>query len=62
MSEKNLVQENRASVLEIDLDGLEVEEIEIFYQEGSLGMPEFAASTAKTCDPRLNACSCCTSC
>ena len=41
MSENNL--ENR---LEIDLDGLEIEDFEVFFQEGSLGMPVFAASTA----------------
>ena len=33
------------SRLEIDLAGLEIEEIEVFAQEGGRAMPEFAAST-----------------
>jgi len=32
--------------LEIDLEGLEFEDIEVFFEEGGLGMPVFAASTA----------------
>ena len=35
------------SPLEIDLEGLNIEDIEIFFQEGSRGMPPFAAS----CNP-----------
>ena len=61
MSEKNLVLENGASTLQIDLEGLEVEDIEIFFQEGSIGMPVFAASTAQTCSPAAP-CSCCKGC
>jgi hypothetical protein len=45
------------SVLEIDLDGLDLEEVEVFSQEGSKGMPAFAASTVYLCN-QPNMCSC----
>ena len=35
---------NALSSLKIDLSGLEIEDFEIFNQEGSRGLPEFAAS------------------
>ncbi len=33
----------------IDLSDLKVEEVEILAQEGSRGLPEFAASTSPNC-------------
>ena len=39
------VETSVLSKLEIDLGGLEIEDIEVFAQEGSRAMPEFAAST-----------------
>ena len=33
------------SPLEIDLAGIEIEDIEVFTQDGSRAMPDFAAST-----------------
>ena len=33
------------SPLEIDLAGLEIEDVEVFTQDGSRAMPDFAAST-----------------
>ncbi|HEX8432164.1 MAG TPA: hypothetical protein VF625_12830 [Longimicrobium sp.] len=36
-------------LLDLDLDGLDLEEIEVFVQEGSRGMPEFSASCGTTC-------------
>ena len=47
------------STLEIDLAGLEIENIEVFTQDGSRAMPDFAASTG--CSGWLcgfNICSC----
>lgn len=35
--------------LQIDIDCVEIEEIEIFLQEGSRGIPEFAASCSGIC-------------
>ena len=35
--------------VQIDLSGIEVEDIELFLQEGSRGMPEFAASCSTIC-------------
>jgi hypothetical protein len=35
--------------LHIDLDAIEIEEIEVFLQEGSRGTPEFAASCSTIC-------------
>ena len=35
--------------LEIDLTGIEVEDIDLFLQEGSRGLPPLAASSS-TCD------------
>ena len=35
--------------LKIDLSDLELEDIEIFLQEGSRAMPDFAASTGTHC-------------
>ena len=43
--------------LRIDLGDLETEDIEVFLQEGSRGMPDFAASTGSNCTA-ANACSC----
>jgi hypothetical protein len=43
--------------LKIDLSDLELEDIEIFLQEGSRGMPDFAASTGTNCSVS-GACSC----
>ena len=43
--------------LKIDLSDLELEDIEIFLQEGSRGMPDFAASTGTNCTA-AGACSC----
>jgi len=33
----------------IELDTIEIEDIEVFLQEGSRGMPEFAASCSTIC-------------
>jgi len=55
----NKAQINSVSGLEIDLGGLEIEEVEVFAQEGSRAMPEFAASTG--CNSwvcNFNICSC----
>ena len=41
---------------EIDLRDLHVEDIEVLVQEGSQGMPEFAASSCDTCN--CGTCSC----
>ena len=41
---------------EIDLSDLHVEDIEVLVQEGSQGMPEFAASSCDTCN--CGTCSC----
>lgn len=35
--------------LEIDLSDLAIEDIELFTQESSRGVPDFAASTSGTC-------------
>ena len=43
--------------LKIDLSDLELEDIEVFVQEGSRGIPDFAASTGSFCCV-ANACSC----
>ena len=43
--------------LKIDLNDLELEDIDVFLQEGSRGMPDFAASTGTNCCV-ANACSC----
>ena len=43
--------------LRIDLGDLELEDIEVFLQEGSRGMPDFAASTGTNCTA-AGACSC----
>ena len=39
------VRNDDLSSLKLDLSGLELEDIEVFLQEGSRGMPDFAAST-----------------
>ena len=48
------------SALEIDLAGIEIEDVEVFTQDGSRAMPDFAASTG--CSGWLcglgNVCSC----
>ncbi len=41
----------------MDLDGLEIEDIEIYLQEGSRGLPEFAASTGSCKACCTNSCS-----
>jgi len=48
------------NTLHIDLSDLDMEDIEVLAQDGSRGMPEFAASSGTyCCSP--NACSCSTS-
>jgi hypothetical protein len=42
--------------LELDLTGLEIEEVEVFMQEGSRGTPEFAASSGNTGNSGTNSC------
>jgi hypothetical protein len=42
--------DNDVSLLEIDLSGLEIGEIETFLQEGSKGVPELAASCSTICN------------
>lgn len=42
--------------LRIDLSDIEVEEIEVLTQEGSRGLPEFAASSCDACN--CGVCSC----
>ena len=37
------------SFLELDLKGLEIEEIEVFLQEGSKGVPTLGASCSTIC-------------
>jgi hypothetical protein len=39
------VRNDDLSSLKLDLSGLELEDIEVLLQEGSRGMPDFAAST-----------------
>jgi len=41
--------EEKLKSLEIDLSGLEIGEIETFLQDGSKGVPEFAASCSGLC-------------
>jgi hypothetical protein len=36
--------------LTIDLSGIEIEDIEVFMQGGSRGIPDFAASSGKCCN------------
>lgn len=44
--------------LAIDLSDLEIEDIEVLMQEGSTGMPDFAASSGGTCiDAGSSSCS-----
>jgi hypothetical protein len=43
--------------LKLDLNDLELEDIEVFVQQGSRGMPDFAASTGTNCNAP-GACSC----
>ena len=43
--------------LKINLSDLELEDVEVFLQEGSRGMPDFAASTGTFCCAS-GACSC----
>jgi hypothetical protein len=44
----------------VDLSGLEIEELEVLMQEGSRGMPDFAAScgSGRTACCARTACSC----
>lgn len=42
--------------LELDLTGLEIEEVEVFMQEGSRGTAEFAASTGNSGNSGTNSC------
>jgi len=44
--------------VQIDLSGLEIEDIELFLQEGSRGIPEFAASCSTICHYWCCAASC----
>jgi len=43
--------------LQIDLSDLEIEDVEVLAQEGSRGIPEFAASSCVNCFPGAG-CSC----
>jgi hypothetical protein len=43
--------------LQIDLSALQIEDIEVFFQEGSKGMAAFAASSSGTNCSAANACS-----
>ena len=43
--------------LELDLTGLDIEEVEVFMQEGSRGTAEFAASTGSSGNSGTNSCS-----
>lgn len=43
--------------LELDLSGLDINEVEVFMQEGSRGTAEFAASTGNTGSSGTNSCS-----
>ena len=45
------------TTLHIDLSDLEIQDVEMLTQEGSRGMPEFAASSGTSCCA-ANACSC----
>ena len=51
------MREKDLSSLKIDLSGLELEDIEVFLQEGSRGLPDFAASSGTNCCV-AGACSC----
>jgi hypothetical protein len=42
--------------LELDLTGLDIEEVEVFMQEGSRGTAEFAASTGSSGNSGTNSC------
>jgi len=42
--------------LELDLTGLNIEEVEVFMQEGSRGTAEFAASSGNTGNTGMNSC------
>jgi len=55
VKENNVAQ--KLSSLQIDLSGLQVEDIEVFFQEGSKGMPAFAASSSGTNCSAANGCS-----
>lgn len=46
---KNQPIHEEINSLKLDLSGLELEDIEVFLQEGSRGMPDFAASTGTNC-------------
>ena len=47
----------KISALEIDLNGLQIEDVEVFFQEAGKGMPAFAASSGTNCSAPC-ACSC----
>jgi hypothetical protein len=42
--------------LKLDLTGLDIEEVEVFMQEGSRGTSEFAASTGSSGSSGINSC------
>jgi hypothetical protein len=44
---------NETNGLQIQLEGLELQDIEVFLQEGSRGIPDFAASSG-TCSNSCN--------
>lgn len=51
-------QQTRDDNLSIELNDIEVADIEILDQEGSRGVPEFAASTADCGTCNAGSCSC----
>ena len=58
MINEQSVRNDDLSSLKLDLSGLELEDIEVFLQEGSRGMPDFAASTGMGCFENGRVCSC----
>jgi len=50
MQNQNPTSNSENDLLTIDLSDLAIEEIELFTQESSRGIPDFAASSSGTCD------------
>jgi hypothetical protein len=48
---------NETNDLQIQLEGLELQDIEVFLQEGSRGIPDFAASSGTCSNSCNNSCS-----
>lgn len=44
-----MISETMQDPIQIDLSDIEIEDVELFLQEGSRGIPEFAASCSTIC-------------